>query len=282
MKKLIIPLLVSSLFNITYAATEKSEVSSTKDVAKSTSNSELSAEERFEKYKKENDIRVTAIKQFYMEKGLAEGRLQMFQTQQENLKALEPWLNKVYGVSHLYMDNGKLQPAVVLLGKQLFQMQPDGQKYDESRIRYQIAAKERYVTTQIDWKSFLISDEDLVYKGPSGESFLAPRNTSEEEVAKQFYLLGFNEGANQVQQEIDLRIKALTNIVVGMYNFYNVNTRGVLTMPEIVKSYTPVSGNQTQLTLSTETKEIASPSRFDLDANNYMAVIGAPALPNQQ
>lgn len=276
MKKLIIPLLVSSLFNMAYAATDKSETN--KPAAQTSNSEELSPEARFEKYKKENDIRITAIKQFYMEKGLAEGRLQMFQTQQDNLKELEPLLNRIYKVSHLYMDNGKLQPPVILMGKQLFQMQPDGQRYDESRIRYQTAAKERYVTTQLDWKSFLISDDDLVYRGPSGESFLSPRNTNEEDVAKQFYLLGFNEGANQVQQELDLRIKALTNIIVGMYNFYNVSTRGLLTMPEIVKSYTPVTGNQTQLTLSTETKEIAVPARFDLDSNNYMAVVGAPPV----
>ncbi len=280
MKKIFVPLILAMSCQLAFAG-DSSSVEKSSTQASSKSPQEMTPEERLEKFKKENDIRISAIKQYYMERGLSEGRVLMFQARKKDLLALKPYLDKIYDTSHLYLENGKLQPPVVLKGEDLFEIQPTGQSYKESQVRYQLAAPERYVTSQLNWETYLISDDDLEYNGPAPESFLSPRNENEKFVANQYYEIGVKEGANQVELELGYRVKSLTTLIKGMYYFYNAYPRGLLSMPKTVKTYIPVSGNQTQLTLATEENSIVDPAKFELDPNNYMAIVGSPVTNNK-
>lgn len=205
--------------------------------------------------------------------GIADGRVDRFNNLRYKLSLQKSDLDRIYQVSHLYLDDGKLQPPVIATSENIYQQMLDGKHIDISQVRYQIVAPARFVTSQIDWYTYLVSDDDVAATGQSDDILTSPKTESEAALLKKMYQTGYEEGASQVDIEVQSRIKALTTLVTGMANYHILRKMNVVQAPQVTRLHTPVRGNATQLVLASTTSDLSRDAEFNLNAGTYKAYL---------
>lgn len=245
-----------------------------------------------------NNVRISALREFALTKGLADGRQQKFQEIHQYFETNKRVLDALYQVDHLYMQPRKMktvkdvtgretsrmeddsnfngfliQPPIVLKGDQIMQIANGGQRKESSNIRYAIAANALFVANPIYWQTFLVAPEDLMSQAPADDPLLQPRDENERSIMLNFYKVGYMEGQAQAVAEVETRTKTLTTMISGMTFGRVLMDKGVLTEPQVSTQYIPVSGNKTLLTLNTNAAYISVPSGFELDASKYKVII---------
>ncbi len=245
-----------------------------------------------------NNVRISALREFALTKGLADGRQQKFQEIHQYFEANKRVLDALYQVDHLYMQPRKkkiikdvtgretsrmeddsnfngflIQPPIVLKGTDIMQIANGGQRKESSNIRYAIAANAQFVANPIYWQTFLVAPEDLLSQSPADDPLLQPRDETERSIMLNFYKVGYMEGQAQAVAEVETRTKTLTTMVSGMTFGRVLMDKGVMTEPQISTQYVPVSGNKTLLTLNTNAAYISVPSGFELDPSKYKVII---------
>jgi hypothetical protein len=243
-------------------------------------------------------VRMGALREFSIQKGIAEGRAAFFREKKAEQLARKAELDAIYQVDHLYLRPEKtvsirnaqgvmeskqvidpayksflIQPPVILTGVDLYQLKTSGKSVDWSAIRYKTASEAMFVTAPIYWESFLTNDEDLMVQGPADDPLLRPRTPDEEQAMAHFYKIAIAEGRAQAQNEIVARVKTLTTIIVGMNNYHILADKHVISRPQVATGYIPVSGNKTQLTLSTFNAAIAKEAEFNLNPESYKSYV---------
>jgi hypothetical protein len=243
-------------------------------------------------------IRLVALREFAFQKGIAEGRVSFFREKKIEQLSRKSELDAIYQVDHLYLRPEKtvalrnakgvienkqvidpayksflIQPPVILTGVDLYQVQTSGRSVDWSQVRYKTASQAMFVTAPIYWESFLTNDEDLIVQGPADDPLLRPRNLVEEQAMENFYQIAVAEGRAQALSEILARIKTLTTIIVGMNNYHILADKNVVSRPQVATGYIPVSGNKTQLTLSTFNAAISKDADFNLNTETYKSYV---------
>ncbi len=229
---------------------------------------------------KVESIRTTALKEHAFAKGLADGRVDKFKELRTTILSLKEQNDKVFNVAHLYSqvssdnaENAMLQPAIVVTGEDMLQINQSGKNYSHAEVKFEILAPARFVTSQLNWQTFLVNDEDLLVGGPADDPLLSPRTEQEKALMKNMYDVAFREGRAQALNEYIARTETLTTLIVGMYNYHILRTKGIMKPVEIATGYTPVSGNKTQLQLSTRQANVNNDAEFNLNSNNYKAFI---------
>lgn len=237
------------------------------------------AESKTDEYKVES-VRITALKEHAFSKGLATGRINKFNELKNKVLSLKEFNNQAFQVSHLYShvssddaEDSMLQPAIIMTGEDMLQVNPTGKNYTHAEAKYETLAPARFVSSQLDWKSFLISEEDLVYAGPADDPLLTPRNDTETKLMEKMYEVAYNEGRTQAFNEYVARIETLTTLITGMYNYHILRAKNMIDPPQISHGYVPVSGNSTQLLLSNRQSNINQDAAFNLNPNNYKAFV---------
>lgn len=245
-----------------------------------------------------NGVRISALREFALTKGLADGRQQKFQEIHQYFETNKRVLDALYQVDHLYMQPRKkktikdvtgketsrmendsnfngflIQPPIVIKGEDIMQIANGGQRKESSTIRYAIAANAQFVANPIYWQTFLVAPEDLFSQAPADDPLLQPRDENERTIMLNFYKVGYAEGQAQAVSEVQTRTKTLTTMVTGMHFGRVLMDKGVLTEPQVSTQYIPVSGNKTLLTLNTNSAYISVPSGFELDPSKYKVVI---------
>ncbi len=217
--------------------------------------------------------RKQSLQEFAFSVGLADGRKGRWFDIRRKMAGLKGELDQIYQVGHLYLDNGDLQPPVILTGENLYQNHKSGRATDQSQIRYEILSPARFVSSHLDWYTYIVSDEDLLVSRPADEPFFKPRNKEEEDSMRKYYQNGFTEGANQVDMEAIARVKTLTTMIDGMYDYHILREKNMIEPPEISKVYVPISGNETKISLSNNLREVVGDAQFNLSPNSYKAYI---------
>lgn len=245
-----------------------------------------------------NNIRMSALREFALTKGLADGRQQKFSEIHQYFEANKRVLDALYQVDHLYMQPRKrkttkdvtgretsrmendnafngflIQPPIVLKGQDIMQIANGGQRMESSSIRYAIAANAQFVANPIYWQTFLVAPEDLMLQSPADDPLLQPRDETERAVMLSFYKVGFVEGQSQAVTEVEIRTKTLTTMITGMTFGRILMDKSILKEPEVSTQYVPVSGNKTLLTLNTNAAYISVPSGFELDPSKYKVIV---------
>ena len=245
-----------------------------------------------------SNIRMSALREFALTKGLAAGRLQSFTDAHQYFEANKRVFDTTYQVDHLYMQPRKrkyskdltgkessrmendpgfkgflIQPPIVLIGEDLMQISNDGQKKESSKVRYGLAANAQFVSAPIYWHSFFVSPEDLLSQSPADDPLLQPRVEAERASMLNFYKVGYQEGQAQALSEVNTRITTLTTMITGMMFGRTLMEKNILEEPQISTQYIPVSGNKTLLTLDTSAATISVPAGFQLDPSKYKAII---------
>jgi uncharacterized protein YfiM (DUF2279 family) len=218
-------------------------------------------------------FRLQSLREYSLSQGISDGRNVRFKEIREKLAKQKAELDVIYQVSNLYLENGFLQPPIILTGQNLYQQVKDGKAIDWSQIRYQIIAPARFVTQHLDWYTYLVSDEDLLNNKPAEDPVMTARNPEEDAVMKTMYKNGFVEGESQVDMEVQARIKSLTTMITGMMNYHILREKNIVSAPVVSKLYTPTSGNKTQLTLVGNSMEVSQDAGFNLDASTYRAYL---------
>ena len=245
-----------------------------------------------------NSARASALREFALSKGLAEGRKARFKDIYQYFEQNKRVLDTIYQVDHLYMQPRKkqtirllngleqtkykddpafkgflIQPPIILEGNDIMQIASDGQRKEKSTIRYGIAANAQFVSAPLYWQTFLVAPEDLIAQGPADDPLLQPRDEQERAMMLAFYQVGFNEGVSQATSEVQTRTKTLATMVAGMHYGRILMEKNILDEPEVTTQYVPVSGNKTLLTLDTSVAQITLPSGFVLDPTKYKVII---------
>ena len=245
-----------------------------------------------------NNVRMSALREFALTKGLADGRQKKFQEVHRYFEVNKRVLDALYQVDHLYMQPRKrktfkdvtgretsrmeddrafngflIQPPIVIKGQDLMQIANGGQSMESSNIRYAIAANAQFVANPIYWQTFLVAPEDLMSQAPADDPLLQPRDETERAVMLSFYKVGFMEGQSQAVSEVETRTKTLTTMVTGMAFGRILMDKNILKEPEVSTQYVPVSGNKTLLTLNTNAAYISAPAGFELDPSKYKVII---------
>jgi len=245
-----------------------------------------------------HSVRLAALREFALTKGLAEGRRMRFHEVHTYLQENKNVFDVIYQVDHLYMQPRRMhietlksgmqerrwrndraftgfliQPPIVLEGSNIMQIENNGQSKESTSVRYAIAANAMFVSAPLHWKTFLVAPEDLISRGPPDEPLLQPRDENELNIMRNFYNVGFNEGRTQATEEVNTRIKTLTTMIEGMTRGRILMDRGVLSEPEVTTQYIPVAGNNTLLNLNTSVARIVVPAGFELDPSKYRVII---------
>jgi hypothetical protein len=245
-----------------------------------------------------NSVRMSALREFALTKGLADGRQQKFQEIHQYFEINKRVLDALYQVDHLYMQPRKrqivkdltgretsrmendnafngflIQPPIVLKGQDIMQIANGGQRMESSNIRYAIASNALFVANPIYWQTFLVAPEDLMSQAPADDPLLQPRDEAERAVMLSFYKVGLLEGQSQAVSEVETRTKTLTTMITGMSFGRVLMDKSILKEPEVSTQYVPVSGNKTLLTLNTNAAYISVPSGFELDPSKYKVII---------
>lgn len=256
------------------------------------------ASEEATKLSNQASVRMGALREFAIQKGIAEGRAAFFKEKKAEQLSRKAELDAIYQVDHLYLRPEKtisvknaqgvmeskqvvdpayksflIQPPVILTGVDLYQLKTSGKAVDWSSIRYKTASQAMFVTAPIYWASFLTNDEDLLVQGPADDPLLRSRTPEEAQAMAHFYQVAVAEGRAQAQNEIVARVKTLTTIIIGMNNYHILAEKHVISRPQVATSYIPVSGNKTQLTLSTFNAAIAKEAEFNLNTESYKAYV---------
>ncbi|HEY6436742.1 MAG TPA: type IV secretory system conjugative DNA transfer family protein, partial [Ignavibacteriaceae bacterium] len=142
--------------------------------------------------------RMRSLGEFAFSVGIADGRKERWFDIRKKMAGMKGELDSLYQVSHLYLDNGDMQPPIILTGENLYQNHQNGKATDHAQVRYEILAPARFVSSQLDWYTYIVSDEDLIGNRPADDPFFQPKNAEEEMVMKKFFQNGYSEGANQV------------------------------------------------------------------------------------
>lgn len=283
-KKTLLVLAVTALLPVSVFAAPAEEMTETEAIA-ALFDQNLDAQKLPEKHKEKtvkerlkdvekNGMRSDAIRENAFMRGVAEGRLAGFNTQHALMVKLRSDLDRIYNVSNLYLENGTLQPPIILTGDNLFEMQGNGRGYKQVDNRREIVSPARYVTEQLNWETYLISEDDLALPDDYYDVSLKSRTKSEAEEEKKYYRLGLAEGRGQAFEEVKARIERLTAIVGGMRQGYKEMLAGSATAPVTVAGYEPVAGNQTQIETGIRTKNIVQDAGFVLDVNAPRAFVG--------
>ena len=233
------------------------------------SSHELSKQE--EREAKSSEFRLRAIKEFAIQKGLIDGRRFRFNEIARDLNAQKPALDVIYSVDKLYIrtEGGLFQVPVIITGNDLYQMDNNGKSYDWSKVRYETIADGRFVTSQLDWFTYLVNADDLNQVGPADDPILKPRNSLESTTFETYYKNAYAEGINQANIEMDARVTSLTTIKKGMINYHDLVALKILEPVQLSSSYIPVSGNNTTLTLSTISSTVSKEAKFNHNPDDY-------------
>ena len=245
-------------------------------------------------------LRVTAIQENSIARGIAEGRQQRFFEIQQYLQANKNTLDTIYQVDHLYMQPRKkkvsttagrtttsmeddekftgflIQPPIILKAENIMQISDNGRRMENSSVKYAIAANAQFVSSPLYWQTFLIAPEDIQYQGPADDPLSRPKNAEEQTLYKQYYMVGVAEGRAQAEAEFETRTKTLTTMVTGMALGHQVMSRNLLEEPKVNTQNIAVSGNKTQLTLNTDVATIDLPAEFVLDPKKYRSFVHQP------
>lgn len=237
------------------------------------------ADKKTDEYKVES-VRVTALKEHAFAKGLAEGRMDKFNELRRTVLGFKELNDQAFNVGHLYShvssDNSEdsmLQPPIILVGEDMLQVNPTGKNYTHAEVKYETLAPARFVSSQLNWATFLINDEDLVYAGPADDPLLSPRDEDERKLMAKMHAVSYKEGKDQAFKEYLARVETLTTLITGMYNYHILRTKNLIDPPQISRGYVPVSGNSTQLMLSNRQSNINQDAAFNLNPSNYRAFI---------
>ena len=242
--------------------------------------------------------RFSALREFALTKGIAEGRQQRFLEIHKYFEVNKRVLDAIYQVDHLYMQPRKLkttkdfagressrleddtafngfliQPPIILIGNDPMQIANGGQKMEKASVRYAIAANTQFVSGPLYWQTYLVAPEDLLSQSPPDDPLLQPRDEAERAMMFQFYQVGYNEGRAQATSEVETRTKTLTTMVGGMTYGRALMDKGILAEPMVSTQYVPVAGNKTLLTLNTNAATISVPAGFELDSSKYKAIV---------
>ena len=229
---------------------------------------------RVQEYTGDRSLRTGAIRENAFTRGVAEGRQLGFRTQQKMMEGIREDLDRIYDVSNLYLENGTLQPPVILTGDNLLEMAPDGRSYKHVGNRREIVSPARYVTEKLNWRSYLISESDLLLPDDYYDYSLKSKTSGEAEEEKRYYRLGLEEGKRQAYEEVADRVSKLTGIVLGMRQGYKEMMAGTATLPQTVSTYDPVAGGGNKIEVGVRRRSIASDASFVTDLDQGRAFIG--------
>lgn len=218
-----------------------------------------------------SELRLQAIVESAWGQGVSAGRLARFKALRGLLDQQRSTLNKVYTVRQLYLENGLLQPPVILTAENLVQLDTNGKRVDWSQVRYTVAADARFVTRPLDWYTFLVDEADLVDATPPADPLLSPRTDAERQAVRAAEARGMQEGMAQADLEFQARTKMLTTLVTGMLNYHVLARRGVISPPKVAHDYQATNGNATQLTLGTRGMAVQAEATFEPDQQRYRA-----------
>ena len=167
-----------------------------------------------------------------------------------------------------------MQPPVILTGDNLLEMAPDGRSYKHVGNRREIVSPARYVTEKLNWRSYLISESDLLLPDDYYDYSLKSKTSGEAEEEKRYYRLGLEEGKRQAYEEVADRVSKLTGIVLGMRQGYKEMMAGTATLPQTVSTYDPVAGGGNKIEVGVRRRSIASDASFVTDLDQGRAFIG--------
>ena len=240
---------------------------------------EVSAAESADTVKTES-VRMTALKEHAFGKGLASGRANKFKDLKTTIMSLKEFNDQAFQVAHLYSqvsnrdeENSMLQPPVIMTGEDMLQINTNGKNYSHAEIKYEVLAPARFVSSQLNWQTFLVNDEDLIYAGPADDPLLVPKNDDERKIMQHMYNVAYNEGIVQAQKEFEARVDTLTALITGMYQYHILRAKNVISPPEVASGYVPVSGNSTQLLLSNRQLNLNKDASFNLNTEKYKAFV---------
>lgn len=235
---------------------------------------EPSPEKRAREYVQRNNMRMDAIRQNGYIRGVSEGRVAGFREQQSLFTAMRSDMDRIYNVSNLYLEDGTLQPPIILTSDNLLEMAPDGRSYKRTRNRREIISDARYVTEKLNWETYLVSEDDLTLPTDYFDSELKARDRAESSEERKFYKLGFEEGKQQASMEVEQRLDKLTTIVMGMRQGYKEMLAGTVTVPQTASEYEPMAGNGRQIEVGIRSNRIVEDAQFVLHPNAGKAFLG--------
>lgn len=235
---------------------------------------EPNPEQRAREYIRRNNMRTDALRQNGYVRGVSEGRVAGFQEQHALFKTMQTDMDRIYNVSNLYLENGTLQPPIILTSDNLLEMDPNGRGYKRTRNRREIISDARYVTEKLNWETYLISEEDLMLPTDYYDLELKARDRGEAAEERQYYTMGFEEGKRQAYTEVEQRLEKLTIIVMGMRQGYREMLAGTVTVPQTATTYEPMAGNNRQIEVGIRTNQIVEDAAFVLDPNAGRVFVG--------
>lgn len=237
------------------------------------------ADAKTDDYKTES-VRITALKEHAFAKGLAAGRMDKFKELRTTSLSLKEFNDQAFQVAHLYShvssdnaENSMLQPPIVLSGEDMLQVNPTGQNYSHAEVKYEILAPARFVSSQLNWQTFIVSEDDMIYSGPADDPLLVARTEEETKLMSNMYNVAYREGQAQAFKEFEARVDTLATLISGMYKYHILREKRLIDPPEIATGYVPVSGNKTQLQLSNRISNVNSGAAFNMNTGAYRAFI---------
>lgn len=237
------------------------------------------SDSKSDEYKTES-VRITALKEHAFAKGLAAGRMEKFKELRVTSISLKEFNDQAFQVAHLYShvssdnaENSMLQPPIIMSGEDMLQVNPTGQNYSHAEVKYEILAPARFVSSQLNWQTFIVSEDDMIYAGPADDPLLVARNEDETKLMSNMYNIAYREGQAQAFKEFEARVETLTTLITGMYQYHILREKKLIDPPEIATGYIPVSGNKTQLQLSNRIANVNSGAAFNMNTGAYKAFI---------
>lgn len=136
---------------------------------------------------------------------------------------------------------------------------------------YNIDRHGRLVTSAPNWRQYLLFDQPVEVSKPV--SNLLPKNKEEKIQWQEWVKEGWLAGFKQADREMLYRERRLGSDFSGMVRYVRLVTEGKINKPMIVSATHDVRGGGAQMRINEQVIELAVPTTFDTNADNWEALI---------
>lgn len=179
------------------------------------------------------ELRNRAIQNAALIYGAQSGRFARWQQLQGLLHQRASQLTQIFNFKLFYLENGLLQPPVLDIGANITDIAPDGQTRRLIHRVYRVLVPATFRQQPLVWQSFLIPD--ALRQPALPRQALLPKNGNERNLWDNYVKQGWQNGIEQANSELDVRIASLNSAYQGMYLYTLLAMKGMIEPPKVIR-----------------------------------------------
>jgi defect-in-organelle-trafficking protein DotC len=216
--------------------------------------------------------RLEALKEAAFGVGARGGLISESSNINESLDKVKRNLDTVYDFASL-MIQGRVVPAVLTEARDLY-TQGDDVTLRLSGVSYKVESQARFASRPPHWREYLKVDYGNVADAMPSTSLL-PRNSAEKEVWQKAVKEGWAKGVEQADEIFQTNLNRLNRDYTGMVRYHVLALKGMVTMPVVAQSSTPIIAGRSSMSLDETLLRITALPEFNGDMKTWVPVTQA-------